>query len=322
MVWGGRRLQEFLRKPLPTNESYGESWEISDHALHHSVVAGGAHQGRSLRELMEHERGPLLGSAARGHSKFPWLVKFIDAQDWLSVQVHPDRQAVRSLLPGEEGKTEAWLVLDADPGSRIYAGLLPGTDETRLRTALEKGSVADCLHQFEPRPGDFLFLPAGTVHAVGGGVLMTEVQQTSDATFRLFDWNRRDAHGKGRALHIEQALASIHWDQGPVNPKRIESFRSPVKAIVRPLGEAGRIPLVDCAHFQIDFRRAQSPFVCGGQESTQVLIMVEGRGHWLLKDCREEAQVGQAWLLPASLPPTEFRPDGVIGFLLCSLPVT
>src|SRR5207302_4044201 len=113
----------------------------------------------------------------------------------------------------------------ATPGSRIYAGLLPGVNEKELRAALAGGKVAECLHRFEPQAGDCLFLPAGTVHAVGGGVLLAEIQQTSDATFRLFDWNRRDAHGKSRPLHIEESLASIHWDQGPVQPMRVANFR-------------------------------------------------------------------------------------------------
>ena len=123
-------------------------------------------------------------------------MKFLDARDWLSVQVHPDEEAVLRLWPGEGAKTEAWFVLAADPGSRIYAGLEPGTDKAGFRAALQAGTVAKCLHHFEPRPGDCVFLPAGTVHAVGGGVLMAEIQQTSDATFRLFDWHRRDAQGK------------------------------------------------------------------------------------------------------------------------------
>src|SRR5947209_335681 len=224
MVWGGRRLHDALRKEQPSAEPYGESWEVSDHSLHRSVVAGGPARGRSLRELMEHEREGLLGPAAGRYETFPWLVKFLDACDWLSVQVHPDDVRVRRLWPGEGGKTEAWFVLDVAPGGRIYAGLLPGVDERRLREALAAGAVADCLHAFEPRPGDCVFLPAGTVHAVGGGVLMAEVQQTSDATFRLFDWDRCDSQGKRRTLHVKEALACIDWTRGPVTPLRVPGF--------------------------------------------------------------------------------------------------
>src|SRR5438105_14695598 len=129
MVWGGRRLGEVLGKPLPTKEPYGESWEISDHMLHRSVIAAGPGAGQSLRQLMETERSALLGEAAAAHEIFPWLVKFLDARDWLSVQVHPDDENVGRLWPGEGGKTEAWFVLAADPRSRVYAGLVPGTNK-------------------------------------------------------------------------------------------------------------------------------------------------------------------------------------------------
>jgi mannose-6-phosphate isomerase len=208
MVWGGRKLENW-NKRLPTPDPYGESWDLSDHALHASVVVCGPRTGKTLRQLMEQERDAVLGQIQALRRTFPWLVKFLDAKDWLSVQVHPDDRQAERLWPGEGGKTEAWFVLEAEPGSRIYAGLLPGVDEARFRAALAAGRVGECLHQFAPRPGDCVFLPAGTVHAVGGGVLMAEVQQTSDATFRLFDWNRRDAAGKARTLHIEEGLACI-----------------------------------------------------------------------------------------------------------------
>src|SRR5438445_469469 len=258
MVWGGRRLGEILGKPLPTREAYSESWEISDHALHHSVVASGPSAGQTLRHLMEHERKALLGSAAAEHGVFPWLVKFLDAHDWLSVQVHPDESAVKRLWPGEGSKTEAWFVLDALPGSRIYAGLLPGVDEPALRAALVEGTAADCLHSFVPRAGDCVFLPAGTVHAVGGGVLMAEVQQTSDATFRLFDWNRRDAQGQSRTLHIEEALACIDWDRGPDE----HILTNPISGAVAGSGPHGplRQALVHCPFFHLEHVRETAPF--------------------------------------------------------------
>src|SRR5437867_3147607 len=257
MVWGGRKLADALGKSLPATGSYGESWEVGDHELHRSVVAEGAWAGKTLRQLMEEERPALLGAAAEKHRTFPWLVKFLDCCDWLSVQVHPDEEAVRRLWPGEGSKTEAWFVLDAAPGSRIYAGLLPGVDEAKLRSALRAGTVAECLHQFTPQPGDCVFLPAGTVHAVGGGVLMAEVQQTSDATFRLFDWNRRDAHGKSRQLHIEESIACINWQSGPVRAVHVEGYGA---ADARPI----RQKLVQCRYFLLEYVRQSEPFPCGG----------------------------------------------------------
>src|SRR5437763_8788678 len=152
MVWGGRRLADVLGKRLPSDEPYGESWEISDHASHSSRVDRGPLAGRTLHELMTQERPSLLGKAAWRYETFPLLVKLLDANDWLSVQVHPDDEAVRTLWPGEGGKTEAWFILAAEPTSRVYAGLKPGVDEPALREALQRGTVADCLHRFTPRP--------------------------------------------------------------------------------------------------------------------------------------------------------------------------
>ncbi len=318
MVWGGRRLGEVLGKPLPTRDAYGESWEISDHALHHSVVAAGPATGQTLRHLMEHERKALLGTAAAEHGVFPWLVKFLDAHDWLSVQVHPDEEAALRLWPGEGAKTETWFVLAADSGSRIYAGLVPGIDKKRLRAALRAGTVAKCLHHFEPRAGDCVFLPAGTVHAVGGGVLMAELQQTSDATFRLFDWNRRDAQGKTRTLHVEEALACIDWERGPVEPIRTNPLAGAVVA------SGPRDPLhqklVQCPFFHLEHVREAEPFACGGEACLQAWIVLDGKGHWEVPGGTEEAQPGQVWLLPAAMSRTWCRPDPELEFLLCTLP--
>jgi mannose-6-phosphate isomerase len=315
MVWGGRRLAEMLGKSLPSDEPYGEAWEVSDHASHSSRVSRGPLAGQTLRDLMRRWRGPLLGQAAERHSTFPLLVKLLDANDWLSVQVHPDDEAVRTLWPGEGGKTEVWFILDARPGSRVYAGLKLGVDERALRQALAEGSVAECLHSFEPWPGDCLFLKAGTVHAVGGGVLMAEVQQTSDATFRLFDWNRRDAQGRSRPLHIDQALACIDWSQGPVEPIRVPEYAAD------PAGPLLRRSLVRCPYFELDFLRSAESFDCGGTGRTQILTVVRGGGRLRIGGASEELRTGQTWLLPASLPAVCFEPRPGVALLQSSLPV-
>jgi mannose-6-phosphate isomerase len=312
MVWGGRRLGERLGKRLPADGPYGESWDVSDHALHRSVVARGPLACTTLRALMEGHRETLLGPAASRHRIFPWLVKFLDARDWLSVQVHPDEEAVRRLLPGEGSKTEAWFILEAAPGSRIWAGLLPGVDQKALRDALARGAVAECLHAFEPRPGDCVFLPAGTVHAVGGDVLMAEIQQTSDATFRLYDWGRRDAQGKSRALHIEESLASIHWDQGPVTP-----VRAPESV---PAGQTRRTELVRCRYFHLDHVAGATPFAWGGVGVLQALVVLSGRGSLEAGHGSEPLGPGQAWVMPAAAPPAQVRPEPLLSCLLCTLP--
>jgi mannose-6-phosphate isomerase len=317
LVWGGRRLGEVLGKPLPTADPCGEAWEISDHASHASVVAEGPYQGQTLRRLMEHDATALLGRAAGAYAAFPWLVKLLDACDWLSVQVHPPEHMVGRLWPGENSKTEAWFVLAAAPTSRVYAGLLPGVDEPKLRAALKAGTVAECLHQFQPRPGDCVFLRSGTVHAVGGGVLMAEVQQTSDATFRLFDWNRTDAQGKSRKLHVEEALACIDWSAGPVHAVRAAGY--PASGCVAS-PEPVRQELVRCRYFHLEYVRDAQPVVLGGSGRMQVVVALHGTATLQTVQGPMKMQPGDSLLLPADLERITCRPDGPFGVLLSTLP--
>ena len=310
MIWGGRRLATQLNKTLPTTDPFGESWEISDHVSHASVVAVGPLAGCTLRSLMEQRPGDIVGRAG-AWSLFPWLIKFLDANDWLSVQVHPDDEKVQRLWPGESGKTEAWFVLSAEPTSKIYAGLLPGVGPEDFRQTLVHGHVINLLHGFTPRPGDCIFLPAGTVHALGGGVLLAEIQQTSDATFRLFDWNRIDAQGRPRKLHIEEGLAAIDWKRGPVQPTHVPAFDRP--------GESPGIseePLVRCPYFDLSFVRHDRPFVLGGRTTLQALIVLAGQA----RAGAETYEPGQVWLLPACLPEITLTPQPFVAGLLCSLP--
>jgi mannose-6-phosphate isomerase len=278
--------------------------------------------GKTLRQLMEQDATALLGEAAPKFKRFPWLIKFLDAHDWLSVQVHPDEKAVAKLWPGEGSKTEAWFMLQATPGSRIYAGLRPGVNEKKIRAALstdEGRSIVECLHSFQPQAGDCVFLPAGTVHAVGGGVLFAEIQQTSDATFRLFDWNRRDAHGKSRPLHIEESLACIHWNQGSVEPVNVADFKNGLTRLGSP-DSAKRQGLVRCPFFELTYLGAREPIPFGGVGRLQALLILQGRGQWHGSGCSEEIRLGQVWVLPASLSRVECRPEPTLTMLLCDLP--
>jgi mannose-6-phosphate isomerase len=316
MVWGGRRLADYVDEPLPAAGPYGEAWLASDHPLHRSTVAAGPLAGRSLRDLMEADRTGLLGPGRDAGPVFPWLIKLLDVTDWLSVQVHPDTTAVRRLWPGEGSKTEAWFVLHAEPGSRIYAGLLPGVGPDDLRGRLREGNVAACLHAFEPRPGDCVFLPAGTVHAVGGGVLMAEVQQTSDATFRLFDWNRRDTEGKSRQLHIEESLASVHWDGGPVHPLRAAAWDEPVPRA----GQARWQRLADCLYFVLDHLDSGEPLTLTGDGRVRAVIVLRGAGALSGGDSEHVLRQGQAWILPASVPAVTLSPAPHVSALVATLP--
>ena len=302
MPWGGRRIGRFLGKSVPHDTPVGESWEVSDHPVHISQLATATGYGVTLRQLMQERRAELLGPAAHRYATFPWLIKLLDARDWLSVQVHPDEEAVKRLLPGEGAKTEAWLILDVEPTARIHAGMKPGVGKADLLAALQNGAVADCLHAFTPQRGDVVFLPAGVVHAVGGGVLMAEIQQTSDATFRLFDWNRTDAKGQPRKLHIDEALASIHWDQGQIKP---------IVANVDPR------PLVRCPYFELERVRWSGSITVGGSGRLQALIVTTGHGRFANG---EFLMAGDVWILPAASRAIDLNVEAPVGGLLCTLP--
>ena len=215
-VWGGNRLGELFDKSLPPNKVIGESWELSDRPNEQTAAAGGPFDGWTLRKLMERAPEELLGEAlaARRPPFFPLLIKFIDAGQDLSVQVHPDDEDCRKLGLADRGKTECWVVLHADPGSRINRGLKPGVTREAFEQALKAGRVAETLHYFPARPGDVIAIPPGMVHAIGAGIVLAEIQQNSDLTFRVHDYDRKGLDGKPRALHLPQSLAVIRFD-GP-----------------------------------------------------------------------------------------------------------
>jgi mannose-6-phosphate isomerase len=246
-VWGGRRLATRLNKPLGAGDDYAESWEVVDRGKDQSRVAIGPLAGMTLHDLVDRFGSRLLGPQAVG-DRFPLLFKFLDCQRNLSVQVHPDDQQAASLSPPDTGKTEAWVVLDARPGSRIYAGIKRGFDRQALAHEVARGTIERCLHAFEPREGDCVFVPAGTVHALGAGLLVAEIQQSSDTTFRLFDWNRVGPDGHPRPLHVDQSLRTIDFDTGPISPQT-------PRQTDRPFVER----LVHCDHFVMDRWLVDSP---------------------------------------------------------------
>ena len=218
-LWGGRRLERYSRGPLPVEGPVGEAWLLSDRDDHASTVAEGPLRGKTLRALFAESGDEMLGSQAGQFERYPLLLKFLDASEMLSVQVHPS-DAQGDLLPkGERGKTESWLVMEAGAGSSIYAGLAPGVTPETMRAKSADGTVEEDLASFAPKVGDGLFIEAGTVHALGGGVMVFETQQNSDVTFRLFDWNRVDTQtGKPRELHVEKAIRATNFEAVAVPP--------------------------------------------------------------------------------------------------------
>jgi mannose-6-phosphate isomerase len=223
-IWGGRELEHLYGKPLPPGVPIGESWEVSDRPGDASVIREGALAGKTLRWLMENRAAELLGPArpAAGQA-FPLLCKILDARDKLSLQVHPPA-AKAAELQGEP-KTEMWYIAAAGPGAELYVGLQAGVTRAAFERKIQDGTVADCFHRVPVRAGDAMFLPSGRVHAIGADLVIFEIQQNSDTTYRVFDWNRVGLDGRPRELHVAQSLASIDFQD--FEPKLVQAaFRN------------------------------------------------------------------------------------------------
>lgn len=209
--WGGRSLERLFGKSLPASVSIGESWEVSGLPGNESIVRDGPYAGRSLHELAAMWGRDLLGDVAPVEGRFPLLVKFLDARETLSVQVHP--RPLPNLGDQTPGiKHEAWYVLAADDGAEILAGLAEGVDADRLRRDARSSAIANCLRRWPVVPGECFYLPSGTLHALGAGVVVAEVQTPSDVTYRMHDWGRVDAAGNLRELHVDRALENTRFD--------------------------------------------------------------------------------------------------------------
>jgi mannose-6-phosphate isomerase len=306
-IWGGRRLAE-LGKSIGDGDHYAESWEVVDHGSDQSVVIGGPFAGASLHDLVATHGRDLFG---RHHPQpqFPLLFKYLDCQRTLSVQVHPNDEQAAKLDPPDLGKTEAWVVLATEPGSRIYAGLKPGVDRMTLERELDRGNCEACLHQFEPQVGDCLLIEAGTVHALGAGLLVAEIQQASNTTFRLFDWNRLDSDGKPRALHIEQSLDTIDYGRGPVNP-----------VVPRSTERRHVNRLVVSDKFILDRWTVDSPQTLENDDRFHILTVIEGSVTLEAADSQHELRRGDTRLLPACCQRCEIVPRGRAALLDMYLP--
>ena len=274
--WGGRAL-EGLGRTLPGDTRFGESWEVADLAATspsgggggsaHSRVTNGPLAGQTIRDLVSDHADALCGEVPRtADGAFPLLVKYLDAREHLSVQVHPSPDYAAA-HPEAHLKSEAWYVVSATPGAAIYKGVTPGTSREAFRAAIEEGTVEDRLIRVPVRAGDCHYLPSGTCHALGEGLLVAEVQTPSDTTFRVFDWNREPP----RELHVDDALACITF--GPAETSAFE----PRTVIER--GGAHTTTLVHCPFFQMDEQRAPRGYVealAGGRPA--VWMTIRGRG--------------------------------------------
>jgi len=296
-VWGGRRLESLYGKRIPSAALIGESWEIVDRAEAQSVVHEGPLRGRTLHELWLNHRLELFGNVPDG-PRFPILVKLLDAQQNLSAQVHPPPKIAKKL--GGESKSEFWYVADAAPTSRIFAGLTRGTTRELFQEALDRGKVEERLHALEVTTGDSIFHPSGRLHALGGGNLIVEIQENSDTTYRVYDWDRVKKGRARRELHITEAMRCIDFTDRepsllqPAGETLVKNELFEIEKWVleseRPIADAGRFAITVCLTGEVS---------CGGRNFNP----------------------GDFFLVPAQLPDRLLRPKGEnVSLLRVTLP--
>jgi mannose-6-phosphate isomerase len=304
-VWGGRELERLYHKPLPPSVPIGESWEISDRPGDVSVIANGPLAGKDLRWLMENHAADLLGDARPQGGRFPLLIKILDAQKKLSLQVHPPAATASAM--GGEPKTEMWYVAEAAPGAELYVGLKRGVTRAEFEQRIKAGTVAECFHRVSVQKGDAMFLPSGRVHALGAGLVIFEIQQNSDTTYRVFDWNRLGLDGKPRELHVPQSLASIDFND--YEPSLLpRAFAGDGVQKVRPLV---RDPLftVEAQEVGMDVSVTLRP------KKMQIIALLAGRVQVCDAMGKLALEPGQFCLVPASLAEVAVRAETAATFL-------
>ena len=294
-IWGGRELERLYAKKIPAGIPIGESWEISDRPGDASVIANGPLAGKNLRWLMENHAHELLGDAKpASENRFPLLIKILDAREKLSLQVHPPASKAAELKG--EPKTEMWFIADAAPGAELFVGLKRGVTRAEFEKKISDGSVAECFHRVPVRAGDTMFLPSGRVHAIGDGLVIFEIQQNSDTTYRVFDWNRTGLDGKPRELHIAQSLASIDFND--FEPKLVETKFTGDEVKVRPL--------VNGPLFNVEALEMKSGASLNlKSRKLQIVAAVRGRLEIQSGSVSVELSAGQFCLVPASLERTK-----------------
>lgn len=282
-IWGGQKLREIFNKDIPPLEKIGESWELADLPDDKSVIANGELAGQTLNSVIQKYPKEIAGFQ-NFSGTFPLLIKFLDAEDILSVQVHPDLKTCRRMGKGSP-KTECWYIISAEPGAVIYKGLKKGVTKRQFSTVIKEGSVAELLAKVPVEAGECHFLPAGTAHSIGAGLLIAEIQTPSDTTYRVFDWNRVDETGKPRQLHIEEALESINFNDTGGN---------------LPVTTVGR--LVDCECFTIDKgHQAKGCELLLSPGRMKTLIILTGSGAILAPDeTSVKFKAGDCLLVPAA----------------------
>jgi len=293
-IWGGRALEEKFSKQLPKG-TIGESWEIAAHENGTSVISNGKLAGKSLMVAIREEREKILGAEAKEdyYEKFPLLIKILDANDKLSVQVHPDDEYAFEYENGELGKTEMWYVIDAQEDAKLVYGVKPEVDKDEFAASIKEGRLEENLIEINVEAGDVLYMPSGTVHAIEEGILIAEIQQNSDTTYRVYDWNRMGQDGKPRDLHIESALDVIEF-----------GAQAEEKVIGLEIKEDGytRTILVACPYFTTETLEISEKYSADtNNERFYVLMGLEGKAKLSYEGGELELKAGETLLLPAAL---------------------
>ncbi len=315
-IWGGHRLETVVGKKLDTDEPIGESWELVDLENDQSVVRDGPAKGKTLGQLVTEWGRGLLGGAELFKGRFPLLIKFLDAQEHLSVQVHPDEKMARKLGGDVRVKNEAWYILHAESDGAIYHGLADGVTKESFVQAIKDGTVASTLRRIPVKRGECYYLPSGTVHALGAGVVVSEVQTPSDITYRVYDWDRVDSKtGKGRDLHIDESLECINF--GP--PPEAQQPRSHVASVWTTVSQ-----LVRCESFIIERVR----MVEGVEQDIPtgemiVWIVLDGSGEVSYDNHRRSLSFGRGdtVLIPAGLGAARMKTHAECIWLEVTVPL-
>ena len=312
-IWGGRKLDDVYGKKLPVSESIGEAWLISDHPQCESKVINGKYAGKTLRELME---GPemlsILGSRVKltPHERFPLLLKLLDAREDLSIQVHPDDEAAFRLGEPDVGKTEMWHVLHSDSESTLICGLKPSTTPESFASAIQYNQVDSIMNRFSAPEDTVVFVPAGTVHALGKGFIIAEIQQNSDLTYRIYDWDRCDAAGNKRELHLDKALQVTSFEShhsGPNMPLTYEvnGYSVAIEAA--------------CRYFASELVRGAGTYTRNTRgESFHILLGVDGDHSVKIVSSSVVLKPGEAMLIPGEA--TQYSLTGQGSFLVFYVP--
>lgn len=289
IIWGGRNFEKVFKRELPEGK-VAESWEVSYHKDDISIIENGALKGMNLKDAIDKYKGDIVGSKNVNKNLFPLLVKFIDANDKLSVQVHPDN-AYAKKYENDLGKTEMWYIVDAKENAQLIYGTKKGTTKEQFKSALESGHLEDCLNYVNVKKGDVIYIPSGTVHAILDGILITEIQQSSDTTYRVYDWNRVGKDGKPRQLHVKKALDVINFGfEGKVLKPEYKAYDG------YNIANA-----MKCEFFGVDIVNVKDSYKSSTDGTTFVIYdCVEGNGLVKAGDSIHEIKAGSSFMIPAS----------------------